>query len=948
MRENNFYLEQTPDTVSNTRNFCVRLFSIMITVFLLLCTLAGNTVSAADSGSNHTIKVGFFSFPGYHEIEKNSVRRGYGVDFLLLMQRYSDLNYEYVGYDRSWEDMLQMLRDGEIDMVTSARKTPEREKEFDFSEPIGSASVHLNVLTDNNDYKPGDFSSFDGMRIGLLAGSSRNADVTDYAHENGFTYKATIYQTVEELVHALNSHKVDAIATSSIRKITGEKTIAEFAENNFYAIVRKGDTDLLNEINYAIKEMDTNEGDWRNELYYKNYSDDNTTSLVFTQREKDYIAAVQTGKKEITVAAQPDRDPYSYVENGQLTGIIPDYFSYLMQMADLPYTELVAKDREEYEKWTLSGYATAFIDCRYDRAPELKADAFGPTTDSYMQITLSKVTRKGFSGKIHSIATVDTQGISGIEDNIAEDAQYVIVDSRQDAMQAVKDGKADACYVYTYMAEKFINSDLDGTLNHSIMNSPVYDEYIVINADSDHELISILNKCIRATNIHKMDELVTQYTSYSLKNLTPLQYLMTHPAVAISVALIVFASIVILILIIKNSQKAHAANKAKTTFLFNMSHDIRTPMNAIIGFTDLAAQNPGNPEKTIYYLDKIRKSSDNLLNLLDDVLEMSRIESGKISVSEDILNVGELQDAAAVVFENAMAQKHLTFHTELHIEHHWVYTDMAKIHRIFTNILSNAVKYTPAGGEITFSVTEIPCNKPGYCRFEGIVTDNGIGISKEFLPHIFEMFERERTATDSGIEGTGLGLASVKKNVDLLGGEIRVESERGKGSRFIVRLEHRIAKPSSRSACEIPDNTSTALDHIFKGKRVLLAEDNELNTEIATTLLTSHGFLVEHAADGQICVDMLQHSTPGYYTVVLMDVQMPNLNGYAATQKIRKLSDPGLAHIPVIAVTANAFEEDRKRALDAGMDGFVSKPINASEIIEVLHSILQNKKEHKS
>lgn len=441
--------------LNNTRNTLTRLSAAITVLFLLICTVFGNTVSIAAASDIRTIKVGFFAFPGYHEIDDDSVRRGYGIDFLLLLQRYTDLNYEYVGYDRSWEDMLQMLRDGEIDMVTSARKTPEREQEFDFSEPIGSASVHLNVLADDDRYTPSDFASFDGMRIGLLAGSSRNADVSDFAHQNGFRYKATIYQTADELVSALDNHKVDAIATSSIRKITGEKTVAEFAENNFYAIVRKGNTDLLREINYGIEEMDNNEGDWRNQLYYDNYSDDSSSTLTFTQREKDYIAAVQAGKKEITVSAQPDRDPYSFVVDGKLTGIIPDYFAYLMQMAGLPYTELVAQDREEYEKWTLSGYATAFIDCRYDRPPELNATTFGPITDSYMQVTLSKVTRKGFSGKIHSIATVDTQGVSGIDDNIAKDVEYVIVDSREDAMQAVKDGKADACYVYTYMAEKF-------------------------------------------------------------------------------------------------------------------------------------------------------------------------------------------------------------------------------------------------------------------------------------------------------------------------------------------------------------------------------------------------------------------------------------------------------------------------------------------------------------
>lgn len=395
-----------------------------------------------------TIKVGFFAFSGYHEIVDNVRRAGYGVDFLTLMQRYADLNYEYVGYDNTWEEMQQMLLDGKIDMVTSARETPKREEEFAFSEPIGRSTVQLNVRVDDSRYQAGEYDKFNGMIVGELRGSTRNADLKSFAKEKGFTYKKKLYGSEKDLTKALKHGKIDAIASSSLRKHTGERVIAEFAPEDFYVIVRKDNKALLREINYAIEQMDANEGDWRNELYYKNYNDTSSNTLSFTDREKQYIADVQSGKKKITVTAQPDRNPYSYVENGNLKGIIPDYFAYLMDMAGLKYKEAVAKDRQQYQDWTYSNHTDVVMDCRYEKPVSMDFD-FGMVTDSYMKMTMSCVTRRNFSGKIHTIAVADAQGSRRIDDNVSENARYITVPSREAAMQAVKEGKVDACYVYT-------------------------------------------------------------------------------------------------------------------------------------------------------------------------------------------------------------------------------------------------------------------------------------------------------------------------------------------------------------------------------------------------------------------------------------------------------------------------------------------------------------------
>ncbi|MDO4494093.1 MAG: ATP-binding protein [Clostridia bacterium] len=387
---------------------------------------------------------------------------------------------------------------------------------------------------------------------------------------------------------------------------------------------------------------------------------------------------------------------------------------------------------------------------------------------------------------------------------------------------------------------------------------------------------------------------------------------------------------------------AEIADEAKTKFLFNMSHDIRTPMNAIIGFTNMLEKTRGDDDAFRHCVGNIRTAGDYLLHLINNVLDMARIESGKATLDDSsVWDANRFNDSLVTVFSQEMDKKHLTLTRTFDIEHPDVYVDTTKLEQIYINILSNAVKYTPAGGSITMDVKELPSDRPGYCLYRTVITDTGIGMSPEFLAHVFDEFAREKTTTDSGIQGTGLGMGIVKKLVDLMNGTIEIESEQGKGTRVTVCLPHRIADSEALRAAEAERATPVDLES-FRGKRILLAEDNELNAEIAEVLLEELGFLVEHAEDGIICTDMLSRAAAGYYDLILMDIQMPNMDGYKATKSIRSMNDPEKAHIPVIAMTANAFEEDKRNAFEAGMDGHVSKPVHKDELARTLAGLFGN------
>ena len=927
--------------------------AILMTM-LLLTALLPLSASAAETVSQHErVRVGFFAMDGYHMMDENGNRSGYGYDFLRLMARYWDVDYEYVGYDKSWDEMQRMLIDGEIDMVTSARRTPEREELFDFSRPIGTNNGILTVRSDNSTIVEGKYSTYDGMRVALLRGNSRNDEFAEYARTKGFTYKSVYFDSAEEIAEALQNGTVDAIVTSFLRKMNNERILEKFGSSDFYVIVKKGNTELLNKINYAIDQMNAAEGSWKTTLYNKNYETTDTKNLEYTEEEKRIIAQYSK-ENPLHVLCDPTRYPYSYTENGEVKGILPDYFRKIADYAGLSYEFLVPATRDEYIAYQSNKDAVNIsIDARLDTDNYAETKEWGLTAP-YITMRMARVTRRDFDGKINVVTTVNQTASTSIEDVLAPGAEKLMCSTRQEMMEAVRDGKADAAFVYYYMAQAFINSDTTGTMTYTLLEQPTFSYRMVVSSTENHALAGILTKAMYAMPDNLVEDLATQYTTYKATNLTLVDMICLHPVTAVAIIVFISWMAVTLIVILNRLQtrrklqlaaqqkakemtvlaeQAQAASKAKSTFLSNMTHDIRTPMNAIIGFTNIALHQDSVPEMH-NCLKKIEESSDHLLSLLNDVLDLSRIESGKVEFSPVPANITAVTDSVIEIVKGMLLNRELNF--EVHrepLQNPYVMTEPVRIREILVNILNNAVKFTKDGGTIRFDAGSRPGADAQHIVICYRIKDTGIGMSEDFQKKIFDEFAQEENGVRTQYKGTGLGMPISKKYIELMGGTITVDSRKGVGTTFTVEI------PMELTNAEKVEKTKPLVQHNdLKGIKVLLAEDNDLNAELATMLLEDLGMTVTRAADGQEVVDLFAEYPAGTYDIILMDIMMPKMDGHQAAKAIRAMyaDRPDAEEIPIIALSANAFSEDVQASQDAGMNGHVSKPLNMEEVTKVI------------
>ena len=902
---------------------------------------------------------------GLCQKDANGNLSGYTIDLWQLANRYMDVKVEYVGYGKNWNELLQMLQNGELDILTNAQKSPEREQIFAFTKPTGVTSGLLNVRADNTKFVAGDYATYNGMRIGTFRNDRSYELFQKWAQEKGFTYQTIFYDTSSELYAALHKGEVEAIIANSFRKPDGERTLNMFYTNNIYGIVRKDDTQLLNDFNYAINQMNANEGDWVHRLIYKYVNQTSAVQTTFSQREQELIRQYQSGEKKLVVGVWTDRAPLSYVEDGKLKGILPDLFAKIMQKADIPYTIKLPKDKADYEKMCLDGSVDVIMDWRHDNIP-LAEERDYALSKKYLDTRIVLLKRNTLKEQPHTFAVERTTRLSNVEDKLVDDANVFLTNNVDESIRAVAYGKADATYLYYYMALYYLNQGSYKNLVYEILDNPGPDVHIAFTTGVNHELSGIISKCISQISNEERTQIINKYTTFQPQNMDFITYIAYNPQMTLLFFVFILAiSLGFLLMYMRLHEKkrllaqeqayavkqeqlaeaAQAANKSKTSFLFNMSHDIRTPMNAIIGFANLAQNAKCSTEQMHNYLSKILVSSQHLLSLINDILDMSRIESGKITLEPVPTSWSELLQELHTIMQEQLESKKQSFTISIApLTHDYVMIDKLRMEQVLVNLVSNASKYTPENGSIRVKLAQYPTDKPNHAIYKISVIDNGMGMSEDFVKKIFSPFERANSTTVSKIQGTGLGMSITKSIIDLANGTIDVKSKLGEGTEIIVAVTLCLctdAETAARNAKQLDKQQAQAEQPDFKGKRLLVVEDNKLNREITVTILEQTGIITEQAEDGSVAVKMVQEAAPGYYDLILMDIQMPIMDGYEATKQIRALPDKRLAQLPIIAVSANAFEEDKKASLAAGMDGHIAKPINVPDLFALMQKLIK-------
>lgn len=929
---------------------------LLYVILSMLVLTAGIWTAYADNEEKpgrETIRAGFFATDGLHMLDNDGQKSGYGYDLLRYMARYLNVNYQYIGYDKSWSEMLRMLDDGEIDMVAFANKTEDRKEKYDFSRPIGFFGTALFVREDNRTVIPGDYSTYEGLRIGLVEDNAQNKNIANLAEAMHFTYQPVIYKSIKDVGIALQKGEVDAIVKSSLRRGIHEKQVELFAENPYYIIVKKGNTRLLSEINYALDQLNYVEGEWKARLYRRYYGSKASSLLQFSDEEKMLLQSYVANGVFLQVLCDPARYPYSYVENGEMKGIVPDYFRKVAASIGLPYQFVICRSREEWLAYRNRGDCDIILDGRFDAENVLEKKDWVSTTP-YMTLRVAQVFRQDFDGNIQTVATVD-QGVSDpIEDYYSQNIRKVSYPTREGALQAVADGKADAAYVFYYMAQEYVNRDQSGLLSYTLMEEPSFPCRMIVTQHANHALAGILTKAIYDMPANLLEQIASKYTSYKMENMSFLMMARLHPTIAILLVLLMLLLIALLAMAVirlrrmKQSEEeraeemaslaeqAKAASQAKSVFLSSMSHDIRTPMNAIIGFTKIALEK--NPDPSVRKdLEKIEISSHHLLTLLNDVLDISRIESGKVKFQPKPVDLAAIHRGILEITRGLIANRHLTLCESASLfPDTYVMADEVRLREVLVNLISNAIKYTKDGGRISFMCDMKELDET-HVEVTYEISDTGIGMSEDFVQHIFERFTQEDAgAARTEYKGIGLGMAITKNYVELMGGTIQVRSQKDVGSTFTVTLPMEIADaPLLRADKE----SSRPVD--LKGVHVLLAEDNDLNAEIATVQLESLGVDATRAVNGKEALQLFETRPKGTFDLILMDIMMPEMDGYEATRAIRALAREDAGTIPILAMTANAFDEDVEKSQKAGMNGHLSKPIEIHVIAAMIAKNLQ-------
>ena len=1079
--------------MSETMQTLTRKSACVMLSLLLLLSAVLPVKAAAETASAKVVRVGSFE-DTFNYVNEKGARKGYGYELLETLSGYTGWQFEYVTCD--WSDCFEKLKNGEIDIIGGISYTEDRTQEMLFSdEPMGVEKYYLYADLSRADISASDFKTLNGKKIGVLMGTEPEVMLTEWEEKYGLKTEHVNISNNEDVKQKLANHEIDCFVSleESFWAERGISTITRVGESGIYYAINKKRPDIKEELDDAMRALDEAVPFYTADLYKRYFSMDYTP--ILTGEEKAWLR--KHGAIRMGFLASDSGVSTFDPATGEFTGVITDYIQFAADCLGNQELEfqLVGYDSKEAELDALkSGEIDMIFHC--DQNPNLAEEYHFACTNTTWTSNLMAVTNKQHFNENNVNRIAVPQNKLSLKKYLAfyyPQWEIVDCDTQEDAARLVKDGQAD-CFVTG------ISSENKYSKKYSFYSVPLVNPVrscFAVNS-GNRSLLSILNKTIKAMPVNMLAGALAMYKS-SARKVTLSDFIKDNFFKVMLISSIAVAVVLLTILMLLQKarkaeaaarkaasdtqelnaklqvavEKAETANRAKSTFLSNMSHDIRTPMNAIIGFTTLALSNIDDTDRVKDYLGKTLASSNHLLSLINDVLDMSRIESGKIHLEEVEVNLSDvLHDLKTIVSGQIYAKQLELYMDVMDVTDEDVYCDKTRLNQILLNLLSNAIKFTPAGGTVSVRVRQLAGKVHGCGQYEFRIKDNGIGMSQEFAQKIFEPFERERTSTVSRIQGTGLGMAITKNIVDMMGGTIEVQTAQGKGTEFTVcvpmraqteqRPVEKITELEGLKALVVDDDFNTcdsvtkmlvkvgmraewtlsgkeavlrarqsiemsdvyhayiidwrlpdmngievtrqirslhddtpiiiltaydwsdieveakaagvtafcskpmfmsdlretlmsalgqkpadAVQRLlpeknadFKGKHILLVEDNELNREIAQEILQEYGFLVDSAENGAVAVEKVSTAAPGSYDLVLMDVQMPIMDGYTATRKIRALDDPARAKLPILAMTANAFDEDRRNALESGMNGFLSKPIVIGDLVQELHKIL--------
>ena len=1071
------------DSMRKSSKFGSKILLFLLTIMLILVTcIPVSSVHAKENDERKTLKVGYMDYNGFITKQSDGTYVGYGAEYLTEIGKYTDYDFEYV--HGNWPDLLQKLKKGEIDLLCTAQYSDERAAVYDYSDyPIGYTQGIL-YGTENSSLAYEDFTAFDGKKVGIIRNSAMLAMFNRYEEQNGFSTDITEYDSEDELERALNDGLIDMMCSENLANHKNLSMLADFGADAYYIISYKG-SPYLESINFALQRIKAN-ADFENTLYHKYYDDGlSETTLQLTTEEREYIA----NSPVIRIGMNLSRAPFCEYDSKTDTysGINVDILNEISAKTGLKF-EFVAQTP-----------ATSVVDLmatgNYDAICGIERDNFKTnetlnSTDSFLESTIVPVGKPGTAMDFSSsLRAAIPSSFAALSKKLEADYPNLVVTgytTNEDCLNAVLAGDADVFIQNTHIISKFLQEPKYESLE--ILPVDIMTEHTAIVLPRDNAiLLSILNKSIDNIDNATISGILIKHTFASPYQYTFLDFLYRFRIQIIIASILIIICFLLLITISVNKQKAAKkmetinesleiaiakadnANAAKSQFLAQMSHEIRTPMNAIIGLTSIAKTEIKSPEKVDDYLTKIDGSSKLLLNIINDVLDMSAIEGGKLKIDNAPFNFKQMLTNITTVFYQQARMKGVEFNVRMNgVTEETIVGDELRLNQVLMNFLSNAVKFTPSGGEIDLMILQASRTRDKVqLRFS--VSDTGCGTSEDMMSRLFKPFEQESASTARKHGGSGLGLSIAKNLVEMMGGSIKVESMQGKGSVFTADIpfgtvnQNVLADASGfseirtlvvgddKESCEysgillerlgvrydyvtrgedaldvlgeaedkgdpyklclvdwkMPDMDGiqvtqkireifgedtiviivsaydlnelestgkaaganyfipkplfqstlfnalmkisggdyTKIDveeekknYDFSGKKVLVAEDVALNMEVAIKLLQMVGIEVECAEYGRQVVDMFQKAEPGTYDCILMDINMPVMDGYEASRAIRAMTRKDAPYIPIYAMTANAFSEDVTAALNAGMNGHIAKPIETRVLYKTLET----------